>query len=222
LRWSIARYEDAQGQLVTNGGLDYALREQRFDENGRVFLEWQLGCPESSGAPAWSYDTEYHRTGARKRITLQACDAERKPLPYISTGTGSRTEREFDTIERLERMSETGFNEKVAGFSSREAKFSGGTLQSVTHKRSDGSTVETVAAIITYVTLAQPKSAEIKAGDQLLTVNGTPVPSAYHFVFTPFPGGWVEVLRDGQRLRVEGFEAGSVGFFLEDRAAPNP
>jgi YD repeat-containing protein len=222
LRRSIARYEDEQGQLVTNGGLDYALREQSFDENGRVFLEWQLGCPESGGAPAFSLDMEYHRTGALKRVVRQACDAERKPLPFISTGMGSRTEREYDAIERLERMYETGFNEKVVGFNTREAKFSSGALQSVTHKRSDGSTVEAVAVIITAVTPAQPKSAELKAGDHLLESNGIPVTSAYVWAFQKFPGGWLEVLRDGKRLRIEGFEAGLVGIFLEDRAVINP
>jgi hypothetical protein len=76
--------------------------------------------------------------------------------------------------------------------------------------------------MITAVTPAQPKSSELKAGDRLLAANGNPIASAYHFVFHDFPGGWLEVLRDGQRLRIDGFEAGSIGFFLEDRAAANP
>jgi hypothetical protein len=135
---------------------------------------------------------------------------------------GARTEEEFDTIDRLERMYETGFNEKVVGFNARESKFSNGALVSVSHKRSDGSAVEAVRVMITAVTPAQPKAAELKPGDQLLVVNGNPLASAYHFVFSDFPGGWMEVLRDGQRLRMEGFEAGSIGFFLEDRAVANP
>jgi hypothetical protein len=59
---------------------------------------------------------------------------------------------------------------------------------------------------------------------QLLNLgcDGNPLPGAYHFVFHDFPGGSLEVLRDGQRVRVEGFEAGSVGFFLEDRAGASP
>jgi len=222
LRRNVTRHEDEKGQLALNAGLKYALLEQSFDESGRVFLEWEIGCAEGAGAPAFSYDSEYHRTGARKRRVRQACDAERKPLPYISTGTGARTEEEFDSLDRLERMYESGFNEKVVGFNVRETKFSNGVLASVSHKRSDGSAVQAVQVMITAVTPAQPKSSELKAGDQLLAVNGNAIASAYHFVFHEFPGGWLEVLRDGQHLRIEGFEAGSIGFFLEDRAVANP
>jgi hypothetical protein len=219
LRRNITRREDEKGELAVNAGLPYTLLEQSFDEKGKVFLEWYVGCPESTGAPAFSFDTEYHRTGAIKRVVRQACDSARKPLPYISTGTGARTEEESDSLGQLERKYETGFDEKVTGFNVRETKFTQNVLQSVTHKRSDGSAVEAVRVIITEVTPAQPKSAELKAGDQLLAVNGNPVPSAYHFFYNPFPGGWLEVLRDGQRLRIEGFEAGSIGLTLEDRAA---
>jgi hypothetical protein len=222
LRRNITRREDEKGELAVNAGLTYTVLEENFDENGRVFLEWYLGCPESGGAPTLSFDIEYHRTGAKKRMVRQACDSARKPLPYLSTGMGARTEEEYDTLGKLERMYETGFNEKVVGFNVREAKFSQGALQSVTHKRSDGSAVEAVRVIITAVTIVQPKCAELKAGDQLLTLNGEPVPSAFHFAFQPFPGGWLEVLRDGQRLRIEGFEAGSHGLDLEERAAANP
>jgi hypothetical protein len=45
------------------------------------------------------------------------------------------------------------------------------------------------------------------------------VTSAYAWVYAGnFPGGWIEVLRDGKRVRIEGFEAGTLGVFLEDRA----
>jgi hypothetical protein len=135
---------------------------------------------------------------------------------------GARTEEEFDAIDHLERRVETGFNENVVGFNVRETKFSNGVLMGVTHKRSDGSAVGEVRVMIRAVTPIQPKSAELKAGDQLLTVNGEPLPSAYHLSERSFPGGWLEVLRDGQRLRIEGFEAGSLGVFLEDRAVTNP
>jgi hypothetical protein len=222
LRRNVTRREDENGQLAASAGLPYTMLEQTFDENGRIFLEWYIGCPESAGAPAVSFDTEYHRTGARKRVVRQACDAERKPLAHMSTGMGARTEEEFDTLDRLERMYETGFNEQLVGFNVRETKFSSGALLSVIHKRSDGRAVESIGVFILEVTPAQPKAAELKPGDQLLAVNGNPLPSAYHFFYTPFPGGWLEVLREGRRLRIEGFEVGSVGFSLEDRAVANP
>ena len=65
----------------------------------------------------------------------------------------------------------------------------------------------------------QPKSAELKPGDQFIAANGKPVTSAYAYVFSgSFPGGSIEVLRDGHRLRIDGFASGSLGVVLEDRA----
>jgi tRNA A-37 threonylcarbamoyl transferase component Bud32 len=219
-RRSVLRYENEQGQLALDAGLAYAALEENYDENGRTFLVWQLGCPESAGAPSFSIDSEWHRTGARKRRVRQACDANRKPLAVVSTGIAARYEEEFDEIDRLERIYETGFDEKVVGFSTREAKLSGGTLLSVTHKRNDGTVLESVRVIITAVEPQQPKAAELRAGDQLLLANDRPVQSAYDWVFAiNFPGGWIEVLRDGQRVRIEGFTAGALGISLEDRAA---
>jgi len=216
----VIRHENEQGQLALDAGLQYAQLEESYDENGRTFLIWQLGCAASSGAPAFSIDLEWHKTGARKRRVRQACDMNRKPLALTSNGIASHTEEEFDQLDRWERIYETGFNEKILGFSSRDAKFSAGTFQSVTHKRSDGSTVEAVGVFIVEVAAQQAKAAELIPGDQLLEVNGVPVRSAYEFA-SNFPGGWIEVLRDGKKLRIEGFEAGTLGVALEDRVVTN-
>jgi predicted Ser/Thr protein kinase len=221
-RRSVLRHEDEKGDLALNVGLAYAQREENYDENGRVFLIWELGCPASAGAPAFSTDIEYHKTGAQKRRVRQACDMNRKPLTVTSIGVAAHVEEEFDQLERRERIYESGFDENKVGFSTREAKYSGGNFQSVTHKRSDGSTVATVRVFIVDVAAQQAKAAELKPGDQLMAANGVVVHSAYEFAATTFPGGWIEVMRDGQRLRIEGFEAGSLGVALEDRAATNP
>jgi hypothetical protein len=215
-RRTVIRHENEKGELALDAGLSYAQLEESYDENGRTFLIWQLGCAASSGAPAFSIDLEWHKTGARKRRVRQACDMNRKLLALTSNGIASRTEEEFDQLDRWERIFESGFNEKSVGFSTREAKFSAGTFQSVVHKRSDGSTVEAVGVFIVDVAAQQAKAAELRPGDQLLEVNGVPVRSAYEFA-SNFPGGWIEVLRDGKKLRIEGFEAGSLGVALEDR-----
>jgi hypothetical protein len=222
LRKNVFRRENEKGELALNAGLPYALREESYDENGRVFLIWELGCPASAGAPAFSTDIEYHKTGAQKRRIRQACDLQRKPLSLTSTGIAAHIEEEFDQLERRERIYETGFNEKTVGFSTREAKFSDGAFRSVTHKRSDGSTVTAVRVFIVEVAAQQAKAAELKPGDQLLAANGALVHSAYEFSATTFPGGWIEVMRDGQRVRIEGFEAGALGVALEDRAVEAP
>ncbi|HEX4640264.1 MAG TPA: hypothetical protein VH252_02700, partial [Chthoniobacterales bacterium] len=221
-RRNVFRHEDERGELAFSAGLPYAQREENYDENGRVFLIWELGCPASAGAPAFSTDLEYHKTGAQKRRVRQACDVNRKPLTITSTGIAAHIEEEFDQLERRERIYETGFNEKTVGFATREAKYSDGAFRSVTHKRSDGGTVAAVRVFIVDVAAQQAKAAQLKAGDQILEANGSVVHSAYEFTATTFPGGWIEVMRDGQRVRIEGFEAGPLGVALEDRAVINP
>jgi hypothetical protein len=221
-RRNVFRHENENRELALTAGLPYAQREENYDENGRIFLIWELGCPASAGAPAFSTELEWHKTGPQKRRVHQACDMNRKPLPVTTTGIAARSEEEFDQLERRERIYETGFNEKTVGFSTREAKFSGGAFHSVTHLRSNGTRVEAVRVFIVDVVAQQPKAGELRAGDQLLEANGVVVRSAYEFTASTFPGGWIEVLRDGRRLRIEGFEAGPLGIGLEDRAAMTP
>lgn len=222
LRRTVFRREKENGELALNAGLPYALREESYDENGRIFLIWELGCPASAGAPAFSTDLEWHKTGARKRRVRQACDMNRKPLEATSTGIATHIEEEFDQLDRPERIYETGFKEKNLGFSTREAKFSNGTFQSVVHKRSDGTVVDNISVFIVEVAAQQPKAAELRTGDQLLEMNGVPIRSAYQFAFANFPGGSIDVMRDGQRLHLEGFQAGALGVALEDRAVKAP
>ncbi|MEY2562209.1 MAG: eukaryotic-like serine/threonine-protein kinase [Verrucomicrobiota bacterium] len=220
MRKFVLRKEDKEGKLISGPGLTGIL-EKEFDDDGRLVSEWLIGSDTgTTGAPAWHTTTEWHRTGTEKRMAKQACDLQRKPLPYIATGTGARTEYYYDEIGQRDRIYETGFDEKVVGFNVRETKFAGGEFQSVTHKRSDGSMVDAVHVFITEVNPQQPKAAELKVGDQLLAANDHPVHSAYEWVFTKFPGGWIEVVRDGKTVRIEGFEAGSTGITLVDRAAP--
>jgi hypothetical protein len=65
----------------------------------------------------------------------------------------------------------------------------------------------------------QPKSAELKVGDQLVAANGKPITSAYAWILSAnFPGGSIEVLREGQRIRINGFGPGNLGVDLQDRA----
>jgi predicted Ser/Thr protein kinase len=215
------RYEDAQGQLVdaAKAGLTHNATEELFDEEKRPVTEWKLGCDVNSlGAPVLRTESEWHKTGARKRRTRQACDTARKPLAVISNGNAAHTEEENNEIDRLERIYESGFDETLVGFSTREAKFSNGIFQNVIHKRSDGTVIESVSVVIKAVLPQQPKAAELHAGDQLLEANGNPVHSSYEWAAANFAGGWIEVLRDGKRLRIEGFEAGLLGLVLEDHA----
>lgn len=222
LRHSSLRYEDAQGQLAINADLPYTATEEFYDENGRLTTEWKIGLdPKYIGGPVLRLDTEWNSNGPMKRQVRQVCDENRQPLSFISNGNAAHYEEEFDASEKPERIYETGFDEKLVGFSTREAKFSGGNLQSVTHTRSDGTLLDSVRVIITNVMppADQPKSAELKAGDQFVAANGKPVTSAYAWAFAgSFPGGSIEVLREGRRIRIDGFAPGKLGVTLEDHA----
>lgn len=221
IRHNTSRFEDAQGQLATSAGLAYTTSEEVYDENGRLTTEWKIDTDlQAFGGPVLRIDTEWNTNGKMKRVIRQVCDAQRQPLPQIANGNAARYEEEFDFVGERQRIYETGFDEKVIGFSQREAKFSGGGLQSVTHTRADGTTVASVRVIITAVRppAEQPKSAELKAGDQLIAANGRPVTSAYAWAFANFPGGSIEVMREGRLIRIGPFNPGPLGVFLEDRA----
>ncbi len=215
------RFEDEKGQLATSAGLPYTSTEDFYDEKGRPITEWKIGLdPKVLGGTVLLIETEWHSNGKAKRRVRQVCDENRKPLPFISNGTAARLEEQFSADEQRERIYETGFDEKLVGFSIRETKFSSGNLQSVVHTRGDGSAVPSVRVIITEVTppAEQPKSAALQVGDQLFSANGKSIANTYAWVFGGFSGGWIEVLRNGQRIRIEGFVAGPLGVTLEDRA----
>ena len=223
LRRNLVEFQDADGKPATNAGLAYTGQEVLFDESEREIVDWKLGCAPEIGAAVLRKETEYQRSGARKRLVRQACDEQRNALTILPNGNPAHSEEEFDSLDHLERIYETGFNEKLVGFSKRETKFDSGKLESVTHTRSNGGVVDQVQVIITAVTPGQPKSAELQVGDQLLAANEQPVTSAYAWAAAePFPGGSIEVLRNGKRIRIDGFKEGLPGLGLEDRAADIP
>ena len=221
-RHTVSRFEDAQGQLATNADLAFTVEDVVFDESGRATTESvTVTYPQTTGGPILRFDNEWHTNGKKKRRVRQVCDANRHRCSVIASGNAARHEEYFDFVEQRERIYETGFDEKLVGFSTREVKFAGGNLQNVTHTRSNGTVLGSVNVIISEVVppADQPKSSELKVGDQFISANGRAVTSAYGWVFAgPFPGGWIEVLRDGRRLRIDGFKPGVLGVALEDRA----
>jgi len=56
-------------------------------------------------------------------------------------------------------------------------------------------------------------------GDRLVSAGTMDVSNSYAFVFFgTFPGGSLEVHRNGESLRIDGLESGPLGISLEDRA----
>jgi hypothetical protein len=215
------RYEDGRGELTTSAEIPYVVSDNTYDEQGHVVTEWLTARdPQAFGGALIRTDTEWYPGGGMKRRVRQVYDANRQPAPVIPTGSPARKEEEFDSTGDPERIYETGFDEQVVGFGSREARVAAGALSSVVHKRNDGTTLDSVRVLISGVVppADQPRSAELHAGDQLVAANGKPVTSAYAWVFGgPFPGGWIEVLRNGRRIRIDGFKPGKLGIYLDER-----
>ncbi len=221
LRRLVSRFEDNDGQLAPNT-LACTAVETIFDEDGDEETKWELNCNvEAMGAPAFRTDTGWENDGGRKTIR-QAVDDKREPLAHMATGGPARSEHERDENGELKRTYETGFDEKVVGFNIRECRFTNGNLVSAVHKLDDGSTVTGVKVFIKSVSPQQAKAAELHAGDQILTLNGKPPTTAYAFQSGQFAGGSIEVMRNGSRVRIDGFSAGAIGIVLEDRAPAKP
>lgn len=221
-RRTVSRFEDAQGQLATNADLPYTAEELIYDENGRVTTEWKIGTqPAYFGGVSLRIDTQWQANGKMQKRIRQVCDENRQPVSVSANGNAARFEEDFDFVGQRSRIFETGFNEQLVGFSTREATFTGGSLASVSHLHADGSRVASVLVVITGVVpnANQPKSGELKPGDVLVSVNGKPVTSAYGWVFGgAFQGGTIEIARGGQRIKIDGFVAGTLGVALEERA----
>ena len=225
LERSTKRYEDQQGALVADAGLGYSAEEEEYDETSREIVTWQSGWSVGQfGAPVWRKDTDWYSSGVMRRRVWQAYDEKRQPLKTLPINDPARTEEEFSAVGKIERKLETGFDETRLGYESREIRVANGQLESVIHRRADGSVLKDVRVMIKEIFAnAQPKTAELRVGDQFLTANGEPVANAFAWMFTTnFPGGALEVLRYGERLRIEGFAAGKLGVALEDRGPDVP
>jgi serine/threonine protein kinase len=222
LRRAISRWEDAQGNLATNAGLMVVESEAIYDENGRIISDFRTAADPvvPFGGPMLRIDTEWNANGKRVRRIRQVLDRNRNPISIAAGGNYAYSEENLDWNGQHVRIFEKGFDEKLVGYSSLEAKFLGGTIQTVIHRRTDLTIVPAVQVIITQVSPSadQPKLAELKVGDQLVTSNGTPVTSSYGWALSEFKGGWLEVIRNGQRIRIDGFVEGVLDISLQDRA----
>jgi hypothetical protein len=224
LRHVHARYQDAHGQPV-KGPAGYEESEDDLDEKGRKTTSWQFGWDEKTwGASIWREDTEWTAKGLMRRLVQQACDANRQPLEKVSNSEPARIEEEFDAAGALQRKLETSFDEARVGFHSRELSFTGEKLERVVFRNADGSEVKTIRATVKAILdHPQPRTKELRVGDQLLTANGEPIKSKFEWMLgTKFAGGFIEVLRDGQVIRIDGFQPGRLGILLEDRGPGAP
>ena len=219
-RRSTLRFEDAQGRLAANSGMEFSESDDEFDEKGRKVESWQFGWDVKRwGASVWHAEIEWHSTGVMRRRIWQACDSSRQALETVSTGNPARTEEEFDSIGTPARTLETGFDQTRMGFYSRVLQFISGNFESVVYRNKDGSPVKNIRVMVRAILeSAQRQARELQVGDQLLTANGTPVGSMYDWAQSmSFPGGFIEILREGKTLRIDGFQAGPLGILLEDR-----
>lgn len=221
VRKSFFRFENAQGELATDAGLVFTEKEENFNDEGRVALTWERSATAPQEESIRRTDTEWYSTGIMRRRVQQTCNAAREPIPANAQST--RIEEEWDTLGRPTRLVESGFDEKVTGFTRREVDLTPGEkTRRFTHWRSDGTQVKTVRTIVKAVQPgAQAASRQLRPGDLLLSLGGAPLGCMWEWAFGDrFPGGSIEILRDNQPLTLDGFVAGELGVDLEDRAEP--
>jgi hypothetical protein len=213
------RFENEEGKLATNPGLSFNATEVTFDLNGREITSWQSGWSvEDYGAPVWYRETSWYNTGVIRRTIEQAYNEQRKLLSVLKIKYPSRIEKEFSAKGDLARDFSSGYDEANYGYDSRELVYEEKDLKSVTYRRQDGTEVRNMRVMIAGINEgAQPKTLELKVGDQFLAANGVPVSSAFEWALArDFHGGYIEVLRDGERLRIDGFRDGKLGVDLAD------
>jgi hypothetical protein len=199
------------------------LRTETDYKDGRIIREWEFGYrPQIHGAPSWRTDTEWIGDDLVKHRLRQAYDMARQPLAMVSNGQPARVEQVYDGEGQLTNINEEGFDPSVVGFAIRVAEFEKGKFVSISHTLIDHSPAGPVRVYIKEVTSdAQPASRQFRRGDQLLKIGGIPVTNIYAWTFGPgYTGGPVDIMRDGQAIRLEGFTPGPFGILLEERADP--
>jgi predicted Ser/Thr protein kinase len=236
LRWrlqrSVIRYENEEGELVNAeaAGLPYNLEDEEYDESGREIVTWQYGWSvKKYGASIWRKNVAWYHiggqnTGALRHLSWQACDEKRQPLEKVANRDPARIETDYDADGKVERQLDADFDEARLGYRSRELLFLDGKLHRIVHRNGAGQQLKDIRVFVTSIRLDAPaKSAELKVADQLLSGNGEPGGTAYEWMLgTRFNGGSIEILRDGQRLRIDGFADGKLGVMLEDRGPGVP
>ncbi len=192
-------------------------------KGGQLVREWKFGYrPEVHGAESWRTDIEWVSKDFMKHRVREAYDSGRQAVAMITDGNPARTEEIYNDLEQLEKLIEQGFDPAITGFFSRVTELTAGTFVSVSHSMKDGSPVTGVRVYVRFVTDgAQVASHQFRPGDQLVKIGDVPVTNVYSWTFGGgFPGGLIEIQRDGALLRLEGFTAGSLGVILEERANP--
>jgi hypothetical protein len=118
------------------------------------------GCDAAElGSRVIRTDTEWYKSGARKHLVRQAYDENGNALSQIPNGNAARFEEDFTENaenDRPERIYETGFDQQLVGFSTREAKFSNGSRKASPTKN-DGSP-SCIEVYIKFVVPEQPGS----------------------------------------------------------------
>jgi hypothetical protein len=220
MRQHATRYENQDGSAPKDTGLPYTKEEAMYDEKGRETAAWQFGWPESEGATVWKKDTEWYDSDDTRTIAWQAYDEQRQKLTKLTNLNPAYYIDEYSRTGSLTRKYQSNYDESRLGFFSREIMLNDGKLERITYRRSDGSEIKEMRTLVHEILPdAQPIVKEkLRTGDQLVSANGAPIKSAFIWTFgSDFTGGWIEVWRNGETIRIDGIEGGTLGVYLVDR-----
>ena len=217
-------FEDKDGKPV-HGQEPCLAVEKRYDTQGREVLRIRSGCSlEDWGAPVWQMETEWGGNGVIRKITEQAFDDAGKPLAVGNAKYGACEITLGDEHGKRKHRTTTGLPEKELGYSRREVDYApGGAISAIHYFYSNDEPAPVEVVIATIDADAQPSSKNFQPGDILVSRNGEPVTSLRGMgAGKPFPGGWVEVCREGRTIRIDGFQPGMMGVNLKERVVPRP
>ena len=226
IRQSVTRYENQNGELTKSPDLPYNEEEQNLDEKGRDVLTWQSGWSLNTGAPVWCRVSKwYEDTTDLHSEEWQAYDEKRHKIKALTNLDPAYYINEYSEKGVPMHRLQAGYNEAKLGYFSREWFFSDGKLIKMVYRRSDGTEITNIRTLVHQILPdAQPVILqELRVGDQLVSANGVPVTNPYMWTYgSDFPGGYIEIKRNGQPIRIDGIEGGTLGVYLEDRGPDVP
>jgi YD repeat-containing protein len=212
-------YEDSDGKPIRYND-EYFEYIQEFDDRRFNFRVTTVGH---------NPELEPYHTRVQERSPAQPDGSLREAFAY-RTDSGEPARGPWGELreERLVRADRT-LHRAVTGFDLQRHGFERGVMEfdarghfvSVQYFDAAGKPIENLKV---YARFVSPRGMAmrlgLKAGDQMISYNGTPITSSFQMTSgIPLTGGTLEIVRDGEPKRFENVPAGRFMWYLEDRAA---
>ncbi|HWB04172.1 MAG TPA: protein kinase [Verrucomicrobiales bacterium] len=210
-------YTGKDGQRVRYRGeyLDYA---EKFDDKGNPLLVETAGYdPEKY---PWFSQTARITASPDGTTTHTKSWRDAQGRPCRGQLGEMESQETFNTAEqRLISKVASGFDEAKYGYVTRTIRLTENRTLDLEFTNSKGQPVKNLRPFIVKVDPGSiGESLKLLPDDLILSYNGTPTSNSIEFAEGKKPGGSMEILRKGKRLKFDKVPAGKLGVLLEDRA----